>query len=173
MNSTKKLVVSALMLSAALVLPFFTGQIPEIGNMLLPMHFPVLLAGFIVGGPNAMLVGAVAPLLRSVLWGMPVMFPKAVAMAFELSVYGFVCGMVYSRSKKDTKAVFVSLITAMIAGRAVWGIASAFLYGMAGNSFTVSVFLAEAVINAIPGIAIQLIFIPVLVAALKKSKSIQ
>lgn len=173
MNGTKKLVVSALMLSIALILPFFTGQIPEIGNMLLPMHLPVLLSGFLLGGSGAMLVGAVAPLLRSMLWGMPVLFPKAITMSFELAVYGLVCGLIYSKSKKDTKAVFVSLISSMTAGRIVWGIVSTILYGMAGNTFTMTIFFTEAIINAVPGIVIQIIFIPILVATLKKSKIIQ
>lgn len=169
MSKTKKLVVSALMLSLALVLPFFTGQIPEIGNMLLPMHLPVLLAGFIVGGPGAMMVGAVAPVLRSVIWGMPPMFPKAVGMAFELAAYGFVCGSLYSKSKKSTKSVYFSLIAAMIAGRIVWGVVSFALYGIMGNVFTVALFMTEAFINAVPGIIFQLIFIPLLVSALKKT----
>ena len=169
MSSTKKLVVSALMLSMALVLPFFTGQIPEIGNMLLPMHLPVLLAGFIVGGPSAMMVGAVAPILRSVIWGMPPMFPKAIGMAFELAAYGFVSGMIYSKSKKDTKSIFVSLIIAMLAGRVVWGVVSLALYGIMGNVFTIALFMTEAFINAVPGIIFQLIFIPLLVSALKKT----
>lgn len=46
----KRLVVSALMLALALVLPYFTGGIPAIGNLLLPMHLPVLLCGFLCGG---------------------------------------------------------------------------------------------------------------------------
>ncbi|MBE6895300.1 MAG: ECF transporter S component [Ruminococcaceae bacterium] len=170
MSNTKKLVISALMLSMALVLPFFTGQIPEIGNMLLPMHLPVLLAGFMVGGPSAMMVGAVAPLLRSVIWGMPPMFPKAIGMAFELAAYGLVCGTIYSKSKKDTKAIFVSLIIAMVAGRIVWGVVSLALYGIMGNVFTVAIFMTEAFINAVPGIALQLVVIPLLVTALKKAK---
>lgn len=170
MNSTKKLVISALMLSIALVLPFFTGQIPEIGNMLLPMHLPVLLAGYIVGGPYAMMVGAVAPLLRSAIWGMPPLFPKAIGMAFELAAYGFVCGTIYSKSKKDTKAVFASLIIAMIAGRIVWGVVSMVLYGIMSNTFTVAIFMTEAFVNAVPGIVIQLVLIPLLVSALKRAK---
>lgn len=170
MNSTKKLVISALMLSLALVLPFFTGQIPEIGNMLLPMHLPVLLAGFMVGGPSAMMVGAVAPLLRSVIWGMPPMFPKAIGMAFELAAYGLVSGLLYSKSKKDTKSIYVSLIIAMIAGRIVWGVVSLALYGIMGNVFTVAIFMTEAFANAVPGIILQLVLIPLLVTALKKAK---
>ncbi|MBQ7816128.1 MAG: ECF transporter S component [Oscillospiraceae bacterium] len=170
MNSTKKLVTSALMLSLALVLPFFTGQIPEIGNMLLPMHIPVLLAGFLVGGPSAMAVGFIAPILRSAIWGMPMLFPKAIGMAFELAAYGLVCGTIYSKSKKDTKAIFTSLIIAMIFGRIVWGVVSLALYGIMGNVFTIAIFATEAFANAIPGIVVQLILIPVLVAALKKAK---
>lgn len=173
MNNTKRLVISALMLALCLVLPFFTGQIPEIGNMLLPMHLPVLLAGFVVGGPSAMLVGAVAPLLRSAIWGMPPMFPKAIGMAFELAAYGLVTGVVYNKSKRDIKAVYISLLCAQVAGRAVWGVVSFVLYGIMGNVLTKEIFMAEAFLNAIPGIAVQLVLIPVLVSALKKTGTIK
>lgn len=172
MNSTKKLVTSSLLLAIALVLPFITGQIPEIGNMLLPMHLPVLLAGFVVGGPFAMVIGFIAPLLRSIIWGMPVLFPKAVSMAFELAAYGFVAGIIYSHSKKTSKSVLFSLIVSMLAGRAVWGIVSSVFYGMTGKNFGFTIFITEAFVNAIPGIIIQLIVIPLVVAALKKSKYI-
>lgn len=173
MNRTKKLVVSALLLALALVLPFLTGQIPEVGNMLLPMHLPVLLAGFAVGGPSAMTIGAIAPLLRSVLWGMPPLFPKAIGMAFELAAYGFVSGVLYSKSRKNSKAVFVSLITAMVAGRIIWGVVSFALYGIMGNTFTIAIFMGEAFVNAVPGIIVQLILIPLLVAALKRANIIK
>ena len=85
---TRKLTYAALFLALAMVLPFITGQIPEIGKMLSPMHIPVLLCGFLCGWPWGLAVGFVAPLLRSVVFGMPAMFPGAVAMAFELAVYG-------------------------------------------------------------------------------------
>ena len=173
MNSTKKLVISALLLALALVLPFMTGQIPEIGNMLLPMHLPVLLAGFTVGGPSAMAIGAIAPLLRSALWGMPVLFPKAIGMAFELAAYGLVSGVIHSKSKKDGRAVLISLITAMLAGRVVWGVVSFALYGIMGNTFTIAIFMTEAFVNAVPGIIVQLVLIPLLVAALKRANVIK
>ena len=83
--SVKNLVLGALFLALALVLPFFTGHIPQIGAMLCPMHLPILLAGFVCGGPVGAVVGFIAPLLRSALSGMPTMFPAAVAMAFELA----------------------------------------------------------------------------------------
>ena len=173
MNNTKRLVISALMLALALVLPFFTGQIPEIGNMLLPMHLPVMLSGFVVGGPAAMLVGFIAPILRSIIWGMPPMFPKAIGMAFELAAYGFVSGFVYSKSKKDGKLVIISLVVAMIAGRIVWGVVTWVLYGIMGNVLTIQIFMAEAFINAIPGIILQLVAVPLLVAALKRTGTLK
>ena len=80
-----KLVLSGLFLALAFVLPFLTGQGPEIGNMLCPMHIPVLLCGFICGWPYGLLIGFLSPLLRSLILGMPPMFPKAVCMALELA----------------------------------------------------------------------------------------
>ena len=37
-QNTKKLAYAALFLALCLVLPMLTGQIPQIGSMLLPMH---------------------------------------------------------------------------------------------------------------------------------------
>ena len=96
----RRLTYAALCLALAIVLPFLTGQIPEIGSALCPMHIPVLLCGFLCGWPWGLAVGFVAPLLRSVLFGMPPMFPGAVAMAFELAVYGGVSGFLYRKFPK-------------------------------------------------------------------------
>lgn len=82
-----------------LVLPFFTAQIPSIGSMLLPMHIPVLICGFVCGGPYGLLVGAIVPLLRSVMFGMPPML-VAIPMAFELAAYGFMTGFLIKSSKR-------------------------------------------------------------------------
>ena len=88
----RRLTYAALYLAIAMVLPFITGQIPEIGSALCPMHIPALLCGFMCGAPWGLAVGFIAPLLRSVVFGMPTLFPGAVAMAFELAVYGGMAG---------------------------------------------------------------------------------
>ena len=44
-NHIQNLVLAAMLTAVGIVLPFFTGQIPQIGNMLLPMHLPVLVCG--------------------------------------------------------------------------------------------------------------------------------
>ena len=97
-QNTKNLVLAAMFLAIGLVLPFFTGQIPQIGSMLLPMHLPVLLCGLLCGWQYGAVVGLVLPMLRYVLFGMPPLL-TAVAMSFELLTYGLVIGLLYSRSR--------------------------------------------------------------------------
>ncbi len=151
-----------------LLLPFLTGQIPQIGNMLLPMHLPVFLCALICGWQYAL------PLLRSLMFGMPPIYPTAVAMAFELATYAFVTGFVYSRFKKQNIVkVYISLVAAMIAGRIVWGIAQLILLGIKGNTFTFSAFISGAFLTAFPGIILQLLLIPGIMLALDKMKLVK
>ena len=86
--SVRNIVLAGFFLAVGIVLPFFTMQIPSIGNMLLPMHIPVLICGFVCGWPLGLIVGFILPLLRSMLFTMPPMYPTALAMAFELAAYG-------------------------------------------------------------------------------------
>ena len=166
-----ELTLSAMFIAIGLVLPFFTGQIQQIGNMLLPMHLPVMLCGLVCGWKYGLAVGLVLPLLRSLLFGMPNLFPNAVAMSFELAVYGLVIGIVFVVIKKrNILSIYISLIISMISGRIVWGIVMALLMGFAENSFTVKAFLSGALFNAIPGIIIQLILIPAIMIAIEKTK---
>ena len=168
-QNLKKLIYAALCLALCMVLPLLTGQIPQIGNMLCPMHIPVLLCGFLCGWPWGLAVGAIAPILRSLLWGMPPMYPTAVAMAFELATYGAVSGLLYRLLPKKPWSVYVALIVAMLVGRVVWGIAQYLLLGMQGKPFTLSAFLAGAFVNAWPGILLQIVLIPLIIFALDKA----
>lgn len=165
----QKLTYAALYLAIALALPFLTGQIPEIGAMLAPMHIPVLLCGFICGWPWGLAVGLIAPLLRSVLFGMPALYPTAIAMTFELAAYGALAGVLYRHLPRRIWSVYVSLILAMLGGRIVWGAAEYLLLLERGTAFTPELFLAGAVLNAIPGIILHIVLIPVLVIALEKA----
>ncbi len=172
-SSTQNLVLSAMFLALGIVMPFFTGQIPEIGGNLLPMHLPVLICGYVCGWRYGLLVGAVVPVLRSILFGMPPMMPTAAAMAFELAAYGAVTGILYERLPKTLPSVYASLIGAMIAGRLVWGLVSIVLYGIAGNTFSIHIFLGAVFFNAIPGIILQIILVPVMIMALKRAKAVK
>lgn len=173
MNHTKKLVTAAICLALCMVLPFLTGNIPQIGSMLCPMHIPVLLCGFLCGPLYGAVVGAIAPVLRFVLFGMPPILPTGVAMCFELAVYGLVSGWLYRlflrKKMNGNLAVYAALILAMTAGRIAWGIVRVILTGAGGYAFTWQAFMAGAFLNAIPGIIIQIVLIPIIVLALKRA----
>jgi len=166
----KRLVVAGLMLALALLLPLLTGQIPEIGSMLCPMHIPVLLCGFLCGWPWGLAVGFVAPLLRGALFGMPPIYPVGVAMAFELAAYGAFTGVLYHLLPKKTGMVYFTLVASMLLGRVVWGIAESVLLGL--GKFTWAAFIAGAFVNSLPGILLQIVLIPAIILALRKAKLI-
>ncbi len=156
-----KIALSAMFIAMGMVLPFLTGQIQQIGNMLLPMHLPVLFCGMICGWQYGGAVGAVLPILRSVTFGMPVIYPAAVAMAVELAVYGIVIGLIYKCLKRrNALSVYTALVPAMILGRIFWGLAQTVLLGIRDTSFTWEMFVAGAFANAVPGIILQLVLVP-------------
>ena len=166
----QNLVLSAMFLGLGLVLPFFTGQIPQIGSMLLPMHLPVILCGFICGWKYGLVVGAVTPILRSAVFGMPPMYPTAIAMAFELAAYGFLVGFLFKNARwQCLKSLYRCLIISMLGGRVVWGIVMTVILGLGENGFTLTAFLTGAFLNAIPGIIVQLILVPAIMLAHNKT----
>ncbi|MBQ9132645.1 MAG: ECF transporter S component [Clostridia bacterium] len=162
------MILAALFLALAYVLPFLTGQIPEIGAMLCPLHIPVLLCGFVCGWPWGLVVGFVAPLFRSLTLGMPPLFPTALCMAFELAAYGAVSGLMHKLLPQKKPYIYCSLLVAMVVGRLVWGVAMFLCVGINGGSFSFAAFLAGAVTNALPGIAAQILLIPILVMVMEK-----
>ena len=167
-KATRRLTLSAMFLALGLVLPFLTGQVPQIGNMLLPMHLPVFLCGLLCGWQYG--ANRARFLLRSSLFALPVMFPAATAMAFELMTYGLVAGLLYSRSRwQCLRALYRCLLAAMVAGRLVWGVVQSLQLGLSGSGFTMEMFLAGALFNAIPGILLQLVLIPALMVALHRT----
>lgn len=155
-------------MALGLVLPFLTAQVPQIASMLLPMHIPVLLCGYACGWQYGLVVGAVTPLLRSFLFAVPVMFPGAVAMAFELAVYGMMTGIFYRLLPRKIWSIYATLLIAMVSGRIVWGVARMTIAGITGNAFTWKLFLAGALTQAVPGIILQLVLIPILVMVMRK-----
>ena len=165
-----KMVLSALFLALAYVMPFLTGQVPEIGSKLCPLHIPVLLCGFICGPVWGAVVGFIAPLLRSLTMGVPVLFPKAVCMAFEIAAYGAVTGLMHRLLPRKKPYIYVSLLSAMVVGRLIWGAAMYVCMGIKGGAFTLAAFVAGAFTNAIPGIIVQIVLIPILVMILDNPK---
>ena len=165
----KKITLTAMFMAIGLVLPFFTGQIPQVGNMMLPMHLPVLLCGLICGWQYGGILGFILPCLRFVLFGMPPLFPIGISMEFELSVYGSVIGLLFQKCRvKSIGTLYGSLILAMLSGRIIWGIVRFIIGGVTQSAFTWQLFMAGAFMNAIPGIILQLFVIPSVMLILNK-----
>ena len=163
----KNITLSAFFLALGLVLPFVTGQIPEIGTMLLPMHIPVLLCGFICGKEYGLLIGLILPLLRHALFSMPPI-NVAITMTFELAAYGFFSGLIYNKLSKNLLNTYIALISSMLIGRLALAIAEIILYSINGTSFVFTTFISSAFISGIPGIILQLILIPFIIRTIGK-----
>ena len=165
---TLKIVISALLLALALVMPYLTGQIPELGSMLCPMHLPILLCGFLCGPLWGLAVGLTAPLLRSAIFGMPILFPMALSMAFELATYGLVSGLLRRLLPKRSLYIYPALLVAMVAGRLVFGASMLLCMISQGKGYALSAFLASAVTGSVPGILLQIILVPPLVLLIER-----
>ena len=117
-TSLRNLLITAVLMAVGFVLPFLTGQIPSVGNMLSPLHLPVLICGLCCGWQWGLLLGAVLPVARSFVFGMPPMLPTALAMAFEMAAYGTLTGVLYGallkmRGKNHAPALYGALVAAM------------------------------------------------------------
>ena len=170
MRTVKKIAFAAMFLALSMVLPIITGGIPQIGNALAPMHLPVFLCGFICGGSYGALVGLIAPIMRSFIFQAPVIYPTGLAMSFELATYGLMSGLLFKLFHKNNKYLYLSLFLSMIIGRIIWGISRYIMAGLSGSVFNLSMFLAGAFTQAIPGIICNIILVPLIVMLFKKVK---
>lgn len=169
-KTVKNLTLSAMFLALCIILPFITGGVPQIGNAISPMHIPVLICGFVCGWQYGAAVGFIAPLMRSLLFLMPPMYPAAVSMAFELAAYGILCGLLYKAFPKKNVYIYPALIISMLGGRAVWGIARYIMAGLSGSEFSMAMFVAGAFTQAVPAIICHILLVPPVVMAFKKTK---
>ena len=169
MNKTKQIVLTALFIAIGVVLPQAFHMIPNAGSIFLPMHIPVLVAGYIVGPFYGAICGFLTPLLSHFIFGMPPA-PMLGQMLCELTVYGLMTGLLNKVLKIENEYVkaYAVLILSMLCGRFVYGILNALIF-KAGN-YSLQMWLSAAFIKAVPGIIIQLLLIPVLVVRLQKIK---
>ncbi len=169
----KKIIMAASFIALGLILPFLTGNNVRLGSAFSLMHIPALLAGLILGWKYGLVVGLVTPILRSVTIGTPPLFPIALTMMFELAAYGFFIGLFYKLLPKKDVNVQISLILAMLAGRAVWGLSAWIFYPQAGFDFSLQIFLTTAFVTLLPAIVIQLVLIPILFIYLRNTGALQ
>lgn len=168
LSYTKKLAICAACVALCVVLPMAFHSIPNAGQVILPMHIPVLLCGLMCPWPYGLACGLLGPLLSSLTTGMP---PAAMlpSMMVECAVYGAVSGVMmrFVRTKNSWLDLYISMITAMLAGRVVAGLANAWIFTPGTAPFA---WVTTSLVTGIPGIVIQLVLLPILVAALTRAK---
>lgn len=186
----RKISFGGLLLSIGIVLPqvfHLTGG-PTSGATFLPMHIPVLIAGLLLGPVFGAGIGAITPIISSMMTGMP----PAARMPFmvaELAIYGLVAGLLYHalglcrfrfprRATPEARpdvtdperliGLYISLILAMFAGRVVYALSLLVMNRLFGleNADPASVW--AAIVFGIIGIAIQIVIIPPIIFALQK-----
>ena len=166
MTAVKKMVMTAICTAMCVVLPVAFHSIPNAGSILLPMHIPVLLCGLLCGWPYGLVCGLLGPLISS-LTGMP---PLAVlpGMMVECGAYGLFTGLMmkYVRTGKPTADLYISMLTAMVLGRVLSGLAKALIFSPGTPAFA---WVTTSLVTGIPGIIIQLVVMPALVLALTRT----
>ena len=169
-SSIRNMTMAAVCVALCVVLPIAFHSIPDAGSVFLPMHIPVLICGMICGWPYGLLCGLMGPLVSSALTGMP---PIAFlpAMMVECGTYGLVSGLMlkYVHTQRTYADLYIALVTAMIAGRIVSGIAKALIFT---PGLALSAWVTASFVTALPGILIQLIFLPSVVCTLMKARVI-
>ena len=170
LSPIKRLTLTALCIALCVVVPMAFHVIPNAGQVMLPMHIPVLLCGLVCGWQYGLICGVLGPLVSSVLTAMP---PAAMlpGMMVECGVYGLVGGLMMARIRTGRlyADLYICLPVAMLAGRVISGIVKALIL-TPGLSFTA--WATASFVTALPGIAIQLILLPTLVVALTRAKLI-
>ena len=168
LTSTKRIILAAACVALCVVLPMAFHSFPGGGNVFLPMHIPVLLCGMICSWPYGLLCGLLGPALSSLLTSMP---PAAYlpSMMVECAAYGAVAGlmMCFVRTKKAYLDLYISMVTAMVAGRFIAGVVKALILAPGTPMFA---WVTTSLIEGLPGIAIQLVLLPTLVYALMRAK---
>jgi len=168
MTYAKKVVFTAVCIALCVVLPMAFHSIQNAGTIFLPMHIPVLLCGLMCGWPFGFICGLLGPTLSCLLTGMPpvAMLP---AMMVETAAYGCITGlmMCFVHTKKPMADLYISMITAMILGRVLAGLAKSLILSPGTAPFA---WITTSLVAGIPGIAIQLILIPLVVMSLTRAK---
>ena len=155
--TTKEIVLSGL--------PMLFHMFGMTGPIALPMHIPVLIGGFLLSPQLALLLGIITPVISGLLTGMPIMFPMGIIMAVELGIYGLTASLMTAKLKLPS---IPALIISMIAGRVAAGLTVAVLVQLFGIKMNPVMYVKGVIVTGMPGIIIQLVFIPSLIYAINK-----
>ena len=160
-----KTIVTVVSVALAILLPQLVHMIgislgsgSALGEIILPMHLPVILAGLVAGPYVGLITGFLAPIISFGITGMPgmVMLPF---IAIELAVYGFLAGAMSNVKINVMSKVLIAQIVALAILAAV--------YIMGNNAVKVSI-IWTSIKTGFVGIILQWALIPVVVMMVRK-----
>lgn len=170
MNNTKyekglarKITISGLLIAVGLILPKLFHMVNMAGPIFLPMFYPILIGGLLLGWKYGLMLGVVIPFISSVLTAMPPFYPTAFAMAIQLGTMGAVIGLANKKLNS-----LVALIIAQVSGNITYCIAMFALLGISGKPFVLTTILTGVFIKSLPGIILLWICIPCIFKLLKR-----
>ncbi len=169
LNEKVKYVVGTILLSGlGVALPRIFHILAGVsaGSIFLPMHICVLISALTFGAISSTIVAGTSILCNYLLTGMPslIRFPY---MLIELVIYGILLSVF---NKKFNS--YVSLIMTIILGRILYaGVLFSAVNILGLSSYGISVI--ESIKMGIPGIILQLLFVPVLAKIINKGLNVK
>lgn len=166
----KQMIWSGILIVSGIILVLIFNSFGSVRTFL-PLHIPIMLGGFILAWPYAILVALITPILSSVFVGAPP-FAYLWYMLPELITYALVINIMFAKNIKAAflKRIYLPLAIAMIVGRLS---ASLFQAILIANSKGLVAFFSNVLITGLPGILLQLILIPLIIYGLSKANLIE
>ena len=166
-TNTQQITLVALFIALCILVPFIF-HLTGLGKMFLPMFLPILLAGFVIEFPAALLVGFFGPWVSALATGMPPLFPTALSMSIEGVVTAGLASYLYHKKQVP---FWIALIIAIIAQRFA-RVAMLYLilplFGLPARALSIADFAVS-----LPGVFLQFFLIPLILFVLWKSKIIE
>ncbi|HEY8444488.1 MAG TPA: ECF transporter S component [Bacilli bacterium] len=169
-KDTEKIVLTGLFLAIGIILPPIFHSV-ELGNVISPMHFPVILCGLLLGWQYGLICGLLTPFVGFITWGRPPIMPIGLTMSLELATYGLLAGFIYKKVRLFTNNIYnlyFALIIAMVAGRIVYGAVNWVLFLLDLSKTDFRAFLTSVFVIGLPGIILQILILPVIVMTIEK-----
>lgn len=162
----RRMVFSALFVAFGLIIPALFHAVGMGGPVFLPMHIPVLIGGLVLGPAAGLVIGLMTPLLSALVTGMPpIGSPIVFLMTVELACYGLIAGGLM----KWRGNLLLSLGGALLGGRIALGLAVAVVRLVIPFPGTPVAFVTGSLVTSLPGLAIQIVVVPLLAAALLRT----
>lgn len=164
MRSPRSLAIGGVCIALGVVLPLLFHSLGIAPRVVLPMHYPVFLAGTLLSPLGAAIVGILSPALSMGLTGMPTP-DQTFRMMGELAAYGFIVSLVLRLlGGFRYGSCLVALAIAMILGRIVHASLAMWLFHFQGWKIYAAMY-----VPGVPGMIAQFILIPPLAMRVRKA----